>query len=208
MDSSEQSFVSSAAVTVARVTSLCQRLRELSQVDILANWSICREGGSVAADLSQWQQIVPNEKGQIGWERGRQTIWLGQRLVMPAALNGYPLTGLSCRLALTWWAEVAEVFVNGVLVQTGDLFDHSPRILLTPAVAAGEAIDVRLRLVSPGHDLGALMRSRLVYESADATNPEPGWVADELMVAVKQVASFHPSSLGELERAIEQIDYD
>jgi alpha-mannosidase len=209
MDSSEQIFGLSPAVKIdARAEMLCQRLRELSQIVILTDWWMCREGGSRTGDIAGWDEAIPNDKGYVTWERGRQEIWLGQQLAMPTQLHGYPLSGLSCRLALTWWAEIAQVFVDGVLVQAGDLFDHSPRILLTPRLVPGTSVDVRLRLVSPGHDLGALMRSKLVFESADPTNPEPGWLADELMVVVKQVATFNPERLGEIEGIIESIDYD
>jgi alpha-mannosidase len=160
------------------------------------------------ADTSQWSRVSLNEKGQIVWERGRQEIWLAQELVIPTHLQGYPVTSLVCRLAFTWWAELAQVFVDGVLVQEGDLFDHSPRVLLMSAAVPGTFLDVRLRLVSPGHDIGALMRSRVVYESTDAMYPEPGWLADELAVMVKQVASFNPARLAELGAIIEGIDYD
>jgi alpha-mannosidase len=208
MDNSDRSFGSSPLADMAARAELgCQRLRDLSQLVILPDWRLCREGGSVSADLSEWEAVSLNDKGQIAWERGRTEIWLGQRLELPSRLHGYPLVGMSCRLALTWWAEVAQVFVDRVLVQEGDLFDHSPRILLTPAVVPGMAVDVRLRLVSPGHDIGALMRSKLVFESVAAT-PEPGWVADELMVMVKQAASFYPEKLAEIVEAIEAIDYD
>jgi alpha-mannosidase len=209
MDSSEQIFGSSPAVKIdARAEVLCQRLRQLSQSNILTDWRMCSEGGSRTGDIAGWDEAIPNDKGYVSWERGRKEIWLGQQLAMPTQLHGYPLVGLSCRLALTWWAEIAQVFIDGVLVQEGDLFDHSPRILLTPRLVPGTSVDVRLRLVSPGHDLGALMRSKLVFESADTTNPEPGWLADELMVVVKQVASFNPERLGEIEGVIESIDYD
>jgi alpha-mannosidase len=208
MDNSDRSFGSSPLADIAARAELgCQRLRDLSQLVILSDWRLCREGGSVNADLSRWEAVSLNEKGQIAWERGSKEIWLGLRLEIPTQLQGYPLVGMSCRLALTWWAEVAQVFVDRVLVQEGDLFDHSPRILLTPAVVPGMAVDVRLRLVSPGHDIGALMRSKLVFESVAAT-PEPGWVADELMVMVKQAASFYPEKLAEVVGAIDSIDYD
>ncbi len=209
MDSSEQIFGSSPAVKIdARAEVLCQRLRELSQSIILTDWRMCSEGGSRTGDIAGWDEALPNDKGYVTWERGSKEIWLGQQLAMPTQLHGYPLAGLSCRLALTWWAEIAQVFIDGVLVQEGDLFDHSPRILLTSRLVPGTSVDVRLRLVSPGHDLGALMRSKLVFESADTTNPEPGWLADELMVVVKQVASFNPERVGEIEEVIESIDYD
>ncbi len=201
MNDSEQSFVSSMSIAI-------DRLRSLSQCDILTDWRMYAGKTTVDADPRQWELGKLNAKGQIAWERGRQEIWLAQQLVFPADVGGYPVTSLSCRLALMWWAELAQVFVNGELVQEGDLFDHSPRILLMPAAVPGTPVDVRLRLVSPGHDIGALMRSKLVYESADPTQPEPGWLADELAVMVKQVASFQPERLGELKGIIDEIDYD
>jgi alpha-mannosidase len=201
MNDSEQSLVSSLLTKI-------DRLRSLSQIDILTDWRMHLGNKSVNADPCQWDLVSLNQKGQIAWERGRTEIWLAQVVVMPINLHGYPLTSLSCRLALTWWAEVAQVFVNEELVQEGDLFDHSPRVLLMSAAVPGTSLDLRLRLVSPGHDIGALMRSRLVYESADPTDPEPGWLADELTVMIKQVASFNPSKLGELGAIIDSIDYD
>ncbi len=238
MDSCEQTLASSLLTAI-------DQLRNLSQIDILTDWSIlptppCRaplswKGAPLGetprphfplqgGELSEGSQIlvgVPlvgtflnanpaslNEKGFVAWEGGRTEIWLGQQIVMPSQLQGYPVAGLACRLALTWWAEVAQVYVNGELVQEGDLFDHSTRILLTAAAVPGTAVDVWLRLVSPGHDRGALMRSRLLYESADPINPEPGWLADELAVMVKQMASFHPAGLAELGDIIGGINYD
>ncbi|WP_310485604.1 alpha-mannosidase [Chamaesiphon sp. VAR_48_metabat_403] len=201
MNDSEQSFVSSVSIAI-------DRLRSLSQCNILTDWRMHVGKTSVDADPRQWDLGKLNEKGQIAWERGRQEIWLAQQLILPADVGGYPVSSLSCRLALTWWAELAQVFVNGELVQEGDLFDHSPRILLMSAVVPGTPVDVRLRLMSPGHDIGALMRSRLVYESADPMQPEPGWFADELAVMMKQVASFQPDRLGELAGIIDEIDYD
>ncbi len=201
MNDSQQSFVSSSE-------SALQRLRSLSQHDLLADWRMCLGTSSVDADTHAWKRANLNENGQIAWVRGRQEIWLVQTVVMPIDLHGYPVISLSCRLAFTWWAEVAQVFVDGQLVQEGDLFDHIPRVLLMSAVVPGTAVDVRLRLVSPGHDIGALMRSRLVFESADPTFPEPGWLADELAVMVKQVASFQAARLVEVAGIIDSIDYE
>jgi alpha-mannosidase len=152
MDSCEQTLESSLLKQI-------DRLRNLSQIDILTDWQIYFGVASVNTDFSQWELVSLTEQRRVVWERGRQEVWLGQQIVIPSHLNGYPLASLSCRLALTWWAEIAQVFVDGVLVQEGDLFDHSPRILLTPSAVPGRSVDVRLRLVSPIHDIGALMRS-------------------------------------------------
>lgn len=93
MNDSEQSFVSS-------LLGKLDRLRSLSQVDILADWRIDPSGVDLAADPSQWDLASLNEKGQIAWERGRQEIWLAQKLVMPTDIGGYPVISLTCRLAL------------------------------------------------------------------------------------------------------------
>jgi alpha-mannosidase len=211
MNDSDQNFASSillpfSARGYANEIAI-ERLRSLSQIDILTDWRIYLGDGALTADTSKWDLISLNEKGQIAWDRGRQEIWLAQQLIIPTDLQGYPVTNLSCRLAFTWWAELAQVFIDGELVQEGDLFDHSPRVLVMSAAAPGTSLDLRLRLVSPGHDIGALMRSKVVYESSDPLNPEPGWLADELAVIVKQVESFNPAQLGEFARIIDSIDY-
>ena len=190
MNDSEQNFISSIEIAL-------ERLRSLSQIDILTDWRMYLGDRSLDANTSKWDLVSLNQKGHSAWERGRQEIWLAQQLVIPTHLHGYPVTNLSCRLAFTWWAELAQVFIDGELVQEGDLFDHSPRVLLMSAAVPGTSLDLRLRLVSPGHDIGALMRSKVVYESSDPIDPEPSWLADELAVIVKQVGSFNSAQLGE-----------
>jgi alpha-mannosidase len=208
MDSTDRVSESSLPISILQERgSANDRLRGLSQIDILTDWGIHRGDISTDADLGEWDGVCLNEKGQISWERGSQVVWLGQRLVIPSHIREYPVRGLLCRLALTWWAELAQVYVDGKLVQEGDLFDHSARVLLTIAAVPGTVVDVRLRLVSPGHDIGALMRSKLIYESVDPAYPEPGWLADELAVMVKQIASFAPTRLDEAADIIESIDY-
>ena len=107
---------------------------------------------------------------------------MGQRLVIPGNLHGYPLAGLRLLLGLTWWAEDAQIFVNGELVGRGDLFDCRDRVLLSSSAIAGDEFLVVLRLVSPGHDPGALVRSVCLYEAADPACFDPGFVAAELEI--------------------------
>ena len=110
-------------------------------------------------DQGEWTITDLNAKQHIAWEKGQKLRWLRQVITVPADLQNYPLQGLSLRIALTWWAEAAQVFVNGELVQEGDLFDCRIRLLLSNAVVPGEEITIALpRLVSPGHDDGALMQ--------------------------------------------------
>ncbi|PSB18537.1 alpha-mannosidase [Phormidesmis priestleyi ULC007] len=184
------------------------RLRQLTQLDVQNGWR------SHPSDLSQieldWQPqpiCNLNDKAHIAWSKGGEILWFYQQFVLPESLKGYPLRGLTLRLALTWWAEVAEVYVNGQKVQEGDLFDHSARILLSPSASLGEIIAVTIRLVSPGHDDGALVRSRLIYESEYAAI-DPGFVADELAVLQSYLEVFKPEKLGELAAAIQTIQWE
>ncbi len=188
-----------------------KKLRALTQINIQHNWRYCLEDLSVAVatefeQWKNWQTAELNEKEYIVWSAGGKVIWLGQQLVIPHDLQGYTLLGLSLRLVLTWWAELAQIFVNGQLVQEGDLFDSSARILLSPAVVTGEKITVALRLVSPGHDIGGLMASCCWYESTNSI--DPGFVADELTVLQKYVAAFESEKLATLTATVAEIDWN
>jgi alpha-mannosidase len=200
------------------LTDAIAHLRSLTQLSIQSQWHFCQEDlpveQALMADWSTWAIAPLNDRAHIAWPKGRQVMWLGQRWLLPQDLRGYSLAGLSLRLSLTWWAESAEIFVNGDRVQAGDLFDHSARVLLSQAVQPGEAIlpgrgsaiGVAIRLVSPGHDDGALVKSICVYERENQPDcPEPGFVADELAVLQRYVTQFVPERLGELVGAIDPI---
>jgi alpha-mannosidase len=192
------------------------RLRALTQESVQSLWHWCLVQGlavSLEEARSTWQDwaIAPlNARDHVAWAKGRQRIWLGQRVIVPMALQGYSVAGFELRLSLTWWAESARIFVNGALVQEGDLFDHSARVLLSQSVEPGEAIEVLIELVSPGHDEGALVKAICIYERADQGefSPEPGFVADELAVLQEYVAQFLPERLVELTERVAEIDWD
>nr|WP_293085277.1 alpha-mannosidase [Moorena sp. SIO3H5] len=188
------------------------KLRGLTQTNVQQGWRYCN--GDIPYPVAtqpqtweNWSIAQRNHKDYITWSAGRQVIWLSQRFLVPQDLQRYPLAGLGLRLVLTWWAESAEIFLNGQLVQEGDLFDSSTRILLNSAVVPGEEFAVALRLVSPGHDIGGLMRSQILYE---ATNDDidPGFVADELTILQKYSASFNPEQLATLAKAVAEIDWE
>ena len=127
-------------------------------------------------------------------------LWLGQKLTIPLHLNGYLLTDLSLRLGLTWWAEFAEIYVNGKLVQTGDLFDCSSRILLSQNAVVGETFIIGIKLVSPAHDRGALVNSWCVYENMNNYQLDPGLMADRLEVLLEYLTKFESEIDFNLER--------
>ncbi|MDZ7990710.1 MAG: alpha-mannosidase [Nostoc sp. EfeVER01] len=191
------------------ISQAIEQLRSFCQVNIQSTW-LYQESDLVitdvvAADLSHWQLAQLNAKEHIAWTGGKKVLWLVQRLVVPQDLHGYPLAGLSLRLALLWWADSAEIYVNGELVLEGDLFDCSPRVLLCQGVTPGEEFTVALRLVSPGHCDGALVRSLLVYESYVDNNPDPGFVADELAVVQLYLEKFAPERLDVLAAMVGEV---
>ncbi len=201
------------SATNSQITDTIRRLRQLNQRDVQVNWRSHSGDLSLAQALSAWQtwaQVAPTANNQITWPKGRRVLWLGQRIGVPHNLQGYYLQGLSLRLALLWWAERAQIYVNGKLVQEGDLFDSSTRILLSRAVKIGDTVDVLLRLESPGHDNGALVRATCLYELASqAVNPtaEPAFVADELAVLQEFLNAFAPEKLANLAAALVQLPW-
>ena len=189
------------------LTHLIQELRTYSQQDVQLAWHGLYEdaGGSLAAAREQgeqWEQMSLNDRQHIAWQQGR-VLWLYQRFTVPETLHGYPLQGLTLRFSTAWWAEAAQLYVSGELVQEGDLFDFFTRLCLSEAVMPGQVFDVVLRLASPKHDAGALVRSHLLYEAPNhPVSPEPGFVADELQVLQYYLDRLAPEKLPAVESMI------
>ncbi|MBW4432982.1 MAG: alpha-mannosidase [Pelatocladus maniniholoensis HA4357-MV3] len=191
------------------ISAAIEKLRSFCQENILSNWR-CFAGDLAVTDvsassLSEWTPVEINPKGNIAWAGGQKVLWLAQKLVIPQDLQGYVLQGLSLRLALLWWANSAKIYVNGELVGEGDLFDCSPRILVSQTVRSGEEFFITIRLVSPGHCDGALVRSLLVYESTDDQCRDPGFVADELAVTQRFLQKFAPERLDSLAVVVDEV---
>jgi alpha-mannosidase len=203
------------ASSYSQISDAIKRLRQLNQLDVQARWRSYQGDLPVAqaTQATNWQTWAPvslNARNQIAWAKGRQVLWLGQRIGVPHNLQGYYLQGLSLRLGLTWWAQAAQIYVNGKLVQEGDLFDSSARIVLSTSVKVGDTIDVAIRLESPGHDDGALVRSLCLYELASQAvdpTPEPSFVADELAVLQEHLNAFAPASLTTVAAAVAKLPW-
>ncbi|MBD1884506.1 alpha-mannosidase [Microcoleus vaginatus] len=175
----------SASVSPAsnNISATVEKLRRLSQVEVQSGWRYCDSDSAVSSvNICNGPVAELNSKGHIAWPSGKQVLYLGQQFVIPDNLHGYPVVGLRLLLGLTWWAEDAQIFVNGELVGRGDLFDCADRVLLSSSVNPGDEFLVILRLVSPGHDNGALVRSICLYEAADSSCFDPGFVAAELEI--------------------------
>ncbi|WP_299411079.1 alpha-mannosidase [Acaryochloris sp. IP29b_bin.148] len=187
------------------------KLRQLTQRDVQTDWQrwsgdLPVEKGTDPQTWQAWSSGPLNERAHIDWPQGQLVLWLGQVISVPTDQYHYPLADCKLRLALTWWAEQAEIFINGELVQAGDLYDCTARILLSTAAQPGDQIAVALRLVSPGHDPGALVRSQLIYEPSPPLL-DPGKVADELAVLQGYLATFSPTDQASLETAVATIDW-
>ncbi len=182
------------------------RLRQLNTQNIQARWQQYPQEIALADVFATNAPVAAlNDRQHIAWERGRHLLWLYQTITVPSDFDGYPLTGLRLRLGLTWWADEAQIYVDGHLVQTGDLFECFTRICLSPSVTSGQTFQIALRLVSPGHDEGALVRSHLFYELPNSSPvPEPSFVADELTV----LATLEPTSQLQIQTALSQLDWD
>ena len=198
---------------LSQIDAAIAQLRQLTQLDVRSHWSIHR--GDLPPPIAlnpqtwhNWATVTLNHRNHIAWLAGQNVLWLGQVVTIPPALQAYPLTGLTLRLSLRWWAERAEIFVNGTLAQTGDLFDCFGRIVLSSAVTPGNTVPVAIRLVSPGHDDGALVQSDLLYEPADLEQLDPGRVADELAVLKGYIQAFEPDQLSTLAAATATILWD
>jgi alpha-mannosidase len=150
---------------IDKISNAIEKLGRLTRVEVQENWTICDEECRLAnLRRDEWENASRNEKGHIIWPKGREVLWFSQSIVVPEHLYNYPLTGLSLRLCLTWWAEDALIYVRDHVAHQGDLFDSSVRLLLSSSVQPGDQFWVSLRLVSPQHDIGALMHSSLIYE--------------------------------------------
>jgi len=198
--------------SLTSISQALEKLYQLTRIDVQNSWYFSSKELSIETiNNSNWQIANPNEKEYITWSKGRQVQWLTQKFIIPHDLQGYSIEGLAMRLCLTWWAEKAEIFIDKKLVQEGDLFDSSVRLLLTPSAKPGEEITVTLRLISPGHDIGALMRSQLIFErenSASILSIDPGLVADELTVLQKYLEAFKPEKLDFLAQELAKIDWN
>ena len=212
MNQSNLNIIENARPTV--VANAIAKLRAQTQLDIQDNWHYYPEFNAnqdlTVTDLSNQPKAELNDKRYIVFPSGRQVKWLVQKITIPHSLQEYPLSGLILRLVLTWWAEDAQIFINGKLAQEGDLFDSSARVLITNYAIPGEEFLVAIRLVSPNHDIGALMRSHLVYEQDNSQvelQIDPGFVADELTILTKYLTKFAPEKLATLATEINQINW-
>ncbi|NJL42696.1 MAG: hypothetical protein HC935_03565 [Pseudanabaena sp. SU_2_4] len=144
-----------------RLEKIIANLYSFSQIDILHQWSC---GG----DESNSQLLPLNEKGIIAFDRGgthparNRHIHIQQTWRIPESVNGLSTKGATLRLSLLWWASLAEIYINGNKIHTGDLFDQKCRLLLAENVDLDRTFTFDLKLTAPKHDRGALQKSEIL----------------------------------------------
>lgn len=190
---------------ISEIQATLQHLYKLTKIDIQPNWYITQENLTTPPNnFNHCLQATPNHQGYITWEKGSKTQWFLQNITIPESLYNYSIAGFSLRLELTWWSELAEIYINGNLLRQGDLFDCCCRLLLTPTAIPGETISIAVKLVSPNHDLGALMCSRCIYEKAT----DPGFIADEITILTNYLQLFDPDKLEIVAKQLATIDWN
>lgn len=200
-----------------KIQETITRLEQLTRLEIQNSWCFHTETNSNAKledylkniELDSCTKVSLNEKGYIIFPQGRQVKWLLQKIVIPENLQQNNISGFTLRLVLTWWAEDAQIFINGKLVQQGDLFDSSARILITQNAIPHQEFLIAIRLVTPNHDIGALMRSHLLFEKANVPQQiDPGWVSKEIAILSKYLEQFEPDKIELLATQLSKIDWD
>ncbi|MBD2652690.1 alpha-mannosidase [Synechocystis sp. FACHB-383] len=186
------------------IALVLEQLRRFCRQDCQHHWHCLPSAPWEIVDWRSYPLGKVNEKGYLVWEKGEKVQWFAQTFTVSKALADYPLDGLTLRLALTWWAQNAQIFVNGKLVQAGDLFDSKARILLTDNSQIGETFTVALQLTSPSHDIGGLMQSQLIFERQYPAL-DPGFIADEIEVLSLYLTQFEPEKVAIVSQVLEQI---
>ena len=121
------------------------------------------------------------ERGLLIWPRGRQWLRLEHWLAWPEEWSG--LRHSTARLCMSWWAEAMRLWVDGVLVHEGDLFDTSCRWPLPPPTPGRPTLHLQLELCSPLHDDGALITSELQLEPTQHdSDPDRSQLPEALML--------------------------
>lgn len=136
----------------ARLGQIISELEQLSKINLIGNWH---------HDLND--EIVPiGEKDSLVFNQSDAIVHIAQTWIVPNHLCNLALKGTTIRLKLIWWASLVEIFINGIKVQEGDLFDQKSRLLLTENAEENQSFKLEIKLTSPKHDRGALQKSEVI----------------------------------------------
>ena len=142
-----------------------ETFRSRSRLNLLSFWHRCGDSRMQSVLEEPWgAQHRPDwaKRGLLIWPRGGVWLRIEQTIIWPEHWQ-HCQESLE-RLVLSWWADQVRLWVDGVLVHEGDLFDTRCRWKLPDHWRHGAGLRVLLELRSPCHDDGALITSDLVRE--------------------------------------------
>ncbi|MFL0778216.1 MAG: alpha-mannosidase, partial [Prochlorococcus sp.] len=177
-----------------------ETFRSRSKRDLKPTWYRSGDPDRLSLLHDPWGQIHrPDwfERGLLIWPRGGVWLQLEQEIIWPEDWREAKSSRL--RLVLSWWADQVRLWVDGVLVHQGDLFDTTCRVELSESARAGASIKLLLELRSPCHDDGALMTSDLVLEPLEA-----GFDPDQALLA--EALELHVEASGALPEVLLDLD--
>jgi alpha-mannosidase len=178
----------------AILQSLIKNLRQYGVLNILPNWQTVSLANYLGSSSSESQDDFFKFPSDGKFDPEITQVILSQSFQLPQKLKSLNLEDVRLRLSLVWWADLAEVSVNGIKVVEGDLFDQKCRILLSENVSPGERFDIEIKLWKPKHDRLGFTTSEILIEYPH-TACDPGKLAIELEILLALLPNFEKEDL-------------
>ncbi|OIP75168.1 MAG: alpha-mannosidase [Oscillatoriales cyanobacterium CG2_30_44_21] len=179
---------------IEELTQVMELLRKRSRLSILDGWQRQNKQGD-------WQtlEVVNSKRNQpmVAFDQGEENIHLRQIWQVPESYARLPVFDSIVRLNLIWWADICEVWINGIKVQEGDLFDQKCRIILPiyqNALGFAQSILIEIKLNSPKHDIGAVQLSEIVFEHIHQPS-DPEQFSTELEILQTYIPIFNAQNI-------------
>ncbi|PZU93194.1 MAG: alpha-mannosidase [Pseudanabaena sp.] len=179
---------------IEELTQVIELLRKRSRLSILGGWQRQNNQG-------EWQtlEVVNSKRNQpiVAFEQSAENIHLRQIWQVPESYAGLPVIDSIVRLNLIWWADICEVWINGIKVQEGDLFDQKCRIILPMhqnALGKAQSILMEIKLNSPKHDIGAVQLAEIVFDHINQPC-DPEQFSTELEILQTYIPIFNAQNI-------------
>ena len=189
------------------VRSWIETFQGQSRLDLRPLWRFDRPSGPGALALEDpWgARCRPDwhARGLLIWPRGGRWQRLVLTLRCPPAWQALQQGDRRARLVLRWWADAVELWVDGLRVHEGDLFDTACRWPLPDTWWQGHPLQLQLRLRSPLHDDGALITSAVEQEPLDPADPAGVLRPQQLALAAQRLDS---DGVAQLQKRLAELD--